>query len=152
MVYLEFVPFQNSAMISVRATGLAPPTLPLALSPVRAGFPSPAEDRMEAGIDLQAYLVADPLATFLVRVAGDSMRDAAIQEGDILVVDKGLAPRHGDIVIAAIDGEFTVKRLHRKGSRCMLLAANPDYPPIVPADDQELQIWGVVTACVRTFR
>ncbi|PRP70852.1 hypothetical protein BUE93_09770 [Chromobacterium amazonense] len=139
-------------MISAHAPGLAPSILPLALSPVRAGFPSPAEDRMEAGIDLQAYLVADPLATFLVRVAGDSMRDAAIQEGDILVVDKGLAPRHGDIVIAAIDGEFTVKRLHVQGRRCMLLAANPDYPPIVPAGDQELQIWGVVTACVRKFR
>ncbi|WP_407923603.1 LexA family protein [Chromobacterium paludis] len=126
--------------------------LPLALSPVQAGFPSPAEDRMEPGIDLQAYLVSDPLATFLVRVVGDSMRDAAILEGDLLVVDKGRSPRHGDIVVAVIDSEFTVKRLGRQAGRCALFAANPAYPPIVPADGQELQIWGVVTACLRRYR
>ncbi|POZ61806.1 LexA family protein [Chromobacterium alticapitis] len=129
-----------------------PPLLPLFAHPVQAGFPSPAEDRMEAGIDLQAYLVTDPPATFLVRVAGDSMRDAGILEKDLLVVDKGLPPRHGDIVVAVVDGLFTVKRLHLKHGRCSLQAENPDYPPIVPAEGQELQIWGVVTACVRKFR
>ncbi|MCD0494632.1 translesion error-prone DNA polymerase V autoproteolytic subunit [Chromobacterium violaceum] len=126
--------------------------LPLALSPVRAGFPSPADDCMDASLNLQDYLVADPPATFMVRVQGDSMRDAGILDRDLLVVDKGLAPRHGDIVVAVVDGEFTVKRLHRKDGRCALLAANPAYPPIVPADGQELQIWGVATSCVRKWR
>ncbi|MBP4049439.1 translesion error-prone DNA polymerase V autoproteolytic subunit [Chromobacterium violaceum] len=126
--------------------------LPLALSPVRAGFPSPADDCMDASLNLQDYLVADPPATFMVRVQGDSMRDAGILDRDLLVVDKGLAPRHGDIVVAVVDGEFTVKRLHRKDGRCALLAANPAYPPIVPEDGQELQIWGVATACVRKWR
>ncbi|AXE32788.1 error-prone repair protein UmuD [Chromobacterium phragmitis] len=126
--------------------------LPLALSPVRAGFPSPADDCMDASLNLQDYLVADPLATFMVRVRGDSMRDDGILDGDLLVVDKGEPPRHGDIVVAVVDGEFTVKRLRRVNGRCALLAANPDYPPIVPADGQELQVWGVVTACVRKIR
>lgn len=107
---------------------------------------------MDASIDLQAYLVSDPPATFMVRVAGDSMRDAGILEDDLLVVDKGLPPVHGDIVVATMDGEFTVKRLHGKNGRWMLLAENPAYPAIVPAAGQELQIWGVVTACVRKFR
>ncbi|WP_115617182.1 LexA family protein [Chromobacterium vaccinii] len=129
-----------------------PAAIPMAGHPVRAGFPSPASDHMDNAINLHDYLVADPLATFMVRVRGDSMRDAGILDNDILVVDKGLPPRHGDIVIAVMDGEFTVKRLHRKEGRCLLLAANPAYPAIKPADGQELQIWGVVTACVRKLK
>ena len=141
----------NNFPFPLRAPAAARP-LPLALCPVRAGFPSPAGDCMDASIDLQAYLVSDPPATFMVRVAGDSMRDAGILEDDLLVVDKGLAPVHGDIVVATMDGEFTVKRLHGKNGRWMLLAENPAYPAIVPAPGQELQVWGVVTACVRKFR
>lgn len=86
--------------------------LPVAAAPVRAGFPSPADDYLDDAISLDGYLISDPAATFLVRVRGDSMRGAGIDEGDLLVVDKGLTANHGDIIIAVVDGEFTVKRLH----------------------------------------
>ncbi|WP_052263104.1 LexA family protein [Chromobacterium violaceum] len=92
--------------------------LPLVLSPVRAGFPSPADDYLDDNINLHDYLVTDPPATFIVRVRGDSMIGAGIAAGDLLVVDKGLTANHGDIVIAVLDGEFTVKRLHRMRGRC----------------------------------
>ncbi|OQS10042.1 error-prone repair protein UmuD [Chromobacterium violaceum] len=126
--------------------------LPLVLSPVRAGFPSPADDYLDDSINLHDYLVTDPPATFIVRVRGDSMIGAGIAAGDLLVVDKGLTANHGDIVIAVLDGEFTVKRLHRMRGRCALIAENPAYPPIQLADGQELEIWGVVRGCVKRFR
>ncbi|QOZ83181.1 MULTISPECIES: LexA family protein [Chromobacterium] len=133
---------------------IRPGGLPLLVAgvPVRAGFPSPADDYLDDAISLDAYLIADPAATFLVRVRGDSMRGAGIDEGDLLVVDKGLTPNHGDIVIAVVDGEFTVKRLHSLRGRCALIAENPAYPPIKLADGQELQVWGVVRGCVKRFR
>ncbi|WP_434634593.1 LexA family protein [Chromobacterium sp. CV08] len=126
--------------------------LPLAGGTVRAGFPSPASDHMESAIDLHDYLVGDPLATFMVRVKGDSMEGAGIDDGDLLVVDKGLTAHHGDIVVAVVDGEFTVKRLHQKRGCCALMPENPAYLPIVMEEGQELQVWGVVTACVKKFR
>lgn len=126
--------------------------LPVAGAPVRAGFPSPADDYLDDAISLDGYLIADPAATFLVRVRGDSMRGAGIEEGDLLVVDKGLAANHGDIVIAVIDGEFTVKRLHRLRGICALIAENPAYPPITLHSGQELLVWGVVTGAVKKFR
>ncbi|KMN49750.1 error-prone repair protein UmuD [Chromobacterium violaceum] len=126
--------------------------LPLVLSPVQAGFPSPADDYLDDNINLHDYLVTDPPATFIVRVRGDSMIGAGIDNGDLLVVDKGLTANHGDIVIAVLDGEFTVKRLHRMRGRCALIAENPAYPPIRLADGQELEIWGVVRGCVKRFR
>lgn len=127
-------------------------TLPLAFAAVRAGFPSPAEDYLEAGIDLNAYLVDDPPASFLVRVRGDSMLGAGIADGDVLVVDKGLSAQHGDIVVAVVDGECTVKRLSLQRGRCQLLAENPAYPAIELADGQELQVWGVVVSCAKRLR
>ncbi|UJB33745.1 LexA family transcriptional regulator [Chromobacterium sp. Beijing] len=126
--------------------------LPVAGAPVCAGFPSPADDYLDDAISLDSYLIDDPAATFLVRVRGDSMHGAGIDEGDLLVVDKGLAAHHGDIVIAVIDGEFTVKRLHSRGGRCALIAENPAYPPITLHPGQELQVWGVVTGAVKKFR
>ncbi|BBH12955.1 hypothetical protein CH06BL_22030 [Chromobacterium haemolyticum] len=126
--------------------------LPVAGFPVRAGFPSPADDYLDDAISLDAYLIADPPATFLVRVRGDSMIGAGIDEGDLLVVDKGLTANNGDIVIAVVDGEFTVKRLHRVRGRCALVAENPAYPPIRLAASQELEVWGVVRGCVKRFR
>lgn len=135
--------------LTLRAGGQS---LPLVLSPVRAGFPSPASDYLDDSIDLHDYLVADPPATFMVRVRGDSMEGAGIEEGDLLVVDKGLTAHHGDIVVAVVDGEFTVKRLHYRHGYCELMPENPAYLPIVMAEGQELQIWGVVTGCVKKFR
>lgn len=125
--------------------------LPLAACSVRAGFPSPAEDFAAKRIDLTAELVRHPQATFLVRVAGDSMREAGIDDGDLLVVDRALKPRHGCIVVAVVDGEFTVKHLHQKFGRTRLRAANPTYPDITPQDGQTIEVWGVVTSCIKRF-
>jgi DNA polymerase V len=126
-----------------------PLQLPLYVWAVRAGFPSPADDYIEGLIDLNQYLVHDEPGTFMVRVAGDSMRDAAILPGDILVVDRSLAPADGNIVVAEIDGEFTVKELRREFGRIALFAHNPAYPPILLREGQELVIFGVVTGLLR---
>lgn len=127
-------------------------SLPLVLAPVRAGFPSPADDYLDDNINLHEYLVEDPPATFIVRVRGDSMIGAGIADGDLLVVDKGLAPVNGDIVVAVIDGEFTVKRLYRRAGACVLAPENPAYAPISLQPGQELLVWGVVTGAVKKFR
>ncbi|QDP72209.1 translesion error-prone DNA polymerase V autoproteolytic subunit [Legionella israelensis] len=104
--------------------------LPLYSSTVRAGFPSPADDYIECRLDLNQHLIKHPAATFFVRTSGDSMNHAGIQSGDMLVVDRSLGAIHGKIVIAAIDGELTVKRLFKKEGQVKLLAENPNYPPI----------------------
>lgn len=126
--------------------------LGLAESPTRAGFPSPAADLRVQRIDLNAELVQHEESTMLVRVRGDSMRDAGIFDGNLLLVDKSLSAQHGDIVVAVLDDEFTCKQLHWKDGCVKLLPANPDFPEIVPQEGQELRIWGVVTATVRQFR
>lgn len=119
-------------------------TLPLYESKVSAGFPSPADDYIAEQLDLNEYLIKHPASTFLVKAIGNSMINAGIYENDILIVDRSLPPAHGKIVIAAVDGQLTVKRLHKKNNKCMLLAENPDYPPIEFSDEQHLHIWGVV--------
>ena len=112
---------------------------------VEAGFPSPADDHMERGIDLNEELVRNPSATFFVRVKGESMRDAGIHSGDILVVDRSVTPADRQIVVAMIDGEFTVKRLRRKNGKVFLDAENPSFTSIEVGENQELTIWGAVT-------
>jgi len=119
--------------------------LPLYLSPVAAGFPSPAEDYIDKRLDLNEHLIRHPAATFFVRVAGDSMRDAGVADGDILIVDRALEPKNGSIVVAALDGELTVKRLRREGGRLFLVPENPDYAPIEVPAEASLMVWGVVT-------
>lgn len=129
----------------------APCVLPLAGDRVQAGFPSPAEDFAVKRIDLTAELVVHPQATFLVRVSGESMREAGIHDGDVLVVDRAIKPRHGHVVVADVDGEFTVKYLHQRGGRVKLKPANPTFPEITPKEGQTLAIWGVVTASITRF-
>jgi DNA polymerase V len=124
---------------------------PLMESCVMAEFPSPAEQYVEQTLDLNELLVKHPAGTFFVRVSGDSMVQAGIFPGDILVVDRTLDATNGSIVIAAVDGEFTVKYMRYTGEGIVLEAANPDYKPITFPDGSELQIFGVVTACVRQF-
>lgn len=124
---------------------------PLMATPVIAGFPSPAEQYIEQPLDLNELLVTHPAATFFVRAAGDSMQDAGIQPGDILVVDRSLDAVDGSIVIAAVDGEFTVKYLRRAAQGVRLEAANPKYRPISFAADAELRLFGVVTAVIHQF-
>ena len=124
----------------------------LADSAVVAGFPSPAEQYTENPLDLNEYMVRNAPATFYVRVAGSSMNGAGIFDGDILVVDKSLPAVNGDIVIASVDGEFTVKYLKKRGSFVALEPANPDFNPIVFTHGMELVVWGVATGLVRRFK
>ena len=126
--------------------------LPLVSAKVEAGFPSPADDHLERGIDLNEELIRNPAATFMVRVKGDSMRDAGIHAGDVLIVDKSLSPSDRKIVVAMIDGNFTLKRFRNRNGRVTLEAENPDFQPIEVMDGQELTIFGVVTYIIHQAR
>jgi DNA polymerase V len=126
--------------------------LPLFSARVQAGFPSPADDHLERSIDLNEELIQHPAATFFVRVKGESMHDAGIQSGDILVVDRSLAPTDRKIVVAMIDGEFTVKRFRNQEGRIFLEAANDQFPKIEVSGDQELVVWGVVSFVIHPAR
>jgi DNA polymerase V len=120
--------------------------LPLYASNVSAGFPSPADEYVEGKLDLNTYLIKNPPATFLVRANGDSMIGAGIYSGDVLVVDRSIDPKDGKIVIAAIDGHLTVKRLSKKEGRIILKAENPKHQDIILEENNDLIIWGVVTS------
>lgn len=119
--------------------------LPLYLSKVAAGFPSPADDYIECTLDLNNHLIKHPAATFFVRASGDSMLHAGIQSGDILIVDRSLEAGHGKIVIAAVNGELTVKRLSCQAGVVQLLPENPAFKAIDITTEQDMVIWGVVT-------
>ena len=120
------------------------------LGTVEAGFPSPAEEELADTISLDDLLIKNREATFLLKVSGDSMSGAGILPGDMVIVDKGQTPKSGDIVIAEVDGAWTMKYLRRRGESVTLLPANPNYKPIRPRN--ELKIAGVVTAVVRKYR
>lgn len=124
-------------------------TLPLFSDFVPCGFPSPAQDYVEQRLDLNELMIRHPSATYFVKAAGDSMRDAGIGEGDLLVVDSAKSAEHGDIVIAAVDGEFTVKRLQLHPV-VMLVPENPAYQPIKIGSEDSLEIFGVVTFIVKS--
>jgi DNA polymerase V len=126
--------------------------VPMASASVQAGFPSPADDHLESSLDLNEHLVSNPAATFFVRVQGNSMKDAGIVDGDTLIVDRSVAPKDRQIVIAMLDGEFTVKRLRERGKRVFLQAENAEFAPIEISDNQELTIWGVVTFVIHRPR
>ncbi len=114
---------------------------------IRAGFPSPAQDYMSESIDLNQELIRHPATTFYARAVGDSMKGCGIDDGDLLVIDKAISPQNGDIVVAYIDGEFTLKkvRLEPDGSCLWLIPANDEYPPIKVTDENDFIIWGVLT-------
>ena len=116
-----------------------------------AGFPSPAEQYVERALDLNELLVAKPSATYYVRAEGDSMEGAGIRSGDLLVVDRSLEATDGSIVIACVDGEFTVKTLRKGRGRVWLEAANPAYKPIRFGGEMELVVFGVITAVIHQF-
>ncbi|HJP18320.1 MAG TPA: transcriptional repressor LexA [Nitrospinota bacterium] len=116
---------------------------------VEAGFPSPAEEELADTISLDKFLIQNKEATFLLKVSGDSMSEAGILPGDMVIVDKGKSPKTGDIVIAEVDGEWTIKYLRKRGKKISLVPANPKYIPITPK--KELVIGGVVTAVVRKY-
>ena len=126
-------------------------SIPIFTSRVQAGFPSPADDHLEDALDLNTHLIHHKEATFFVKAQGDSMLDAGIQQGDILIVDKSLSAKSGKIVIAVVDGEFTVKRLHKYKGNITLKAENPDFEDIKIGGTDELIIWGVVTSVIHQY-
>ena len=129
----------------------APLLAQLFIGRVCAGFPSPAEDLGAQRIDLTKVLITHPQATYLLRARGHSMVEAGIFDGDILVVNRALTARHNHIVVAIVDGDFTVKRLFLVAGRIKLKAANRTFPDLVPKEGQLLEVWGVVTASVTQF-
>ena len=125
--------------------------LPLFLERVSAGFPSPAADYEEGRLDLNQYLIKNPPATFFVRVAGDSMLGAGIHPGDLLVVDRSLEPKDKNVIIAALNGELTVKRIRIRRKKITLEAENKDYPPQQITKETEFEVWGVVTNVIHAL-
>lgn len=118
--------------------------IPLGTVKVSAGFPSPAADYEDKRLDINEYLVQNPVSTFFFPVEGDSMEGAEIFAGDILVVDKSVPPQHGHIVIAFVDGERLVKRLYKRAGRVALVAENPAYARLEIQEGMDLEVWGVV--------
>lgn len=129
-------------------------TLPLQYADegIRAGFPSPAQDYLEQAIDLNKELIRHPASTFYGRVAGDSMRDEGIEEGDILVIDKSLELMDDDLAVCFIDGEFTVKRVRLEPDSAWLVPSNPNYPLIKVTPDNDFIVWGIVTYTIKKNR
>jgi len=125
---------------------------PLFVVRVAAGFPSPADDYIENTLDLNDFLIEHPAATFFVRVTGDSMIGAGINSGDILIVDRALSARSGSIIVAVVNGEFTVKRLSRINRGIFLLPENPAYEPIEITEGSGFEVWGVVAHVIHTVR
>ena len=125
--------------------------LPLFLERVSAGFPSPADDYLEDRLDLNHHLVKHPAATFFVRASGDSMLGAGIHPGDILVVDRSLDPANNSVIIAAVNGDLTVKRLVKTGSALLLAPDNERYRPIEIREGMDFEVWGVVTAVIHAL-
>ncbi|MCM1475788.1 MAG: translesion error-prone DNA polymerase V autoproteolytic subunit [Muribaculaceae bacterium] len=129
--------------------------LPYADSGIRAGFPSPAQDYMDKTLDFNRELIEHPSATFYARVAGKSMIEAGIDEGDIIVIDRSLEPRQNDIVVAYINGEFSMKYLdleERDDGRIWLRPGNPDFPSFEITPDDSFIVWGVVSKVIKSFR
>lgn len=119
---------------------------------IHAGFPSPATDYMTQAIDLNRELVRHPAATFYGRVVGDSMADAGVEEGDILVIDRALEAQDGDMAVCFVDGEFTLKYLRFHDGGLTLVPANEKYPPIEVTEGADFKMWGVVTYVIKKVR
>ncbi len=125
--------------------------IPLLTDSVSAGFPSPADDYTEENIDLNEHLISNPFSTFFLRVKGDSMINAGIKDKDLIIVDKSLIARPGNIIIAMIDGEFTIKRLSIKNNELYLKAENHNYPDFRFKNHIDVQIWGVVIYSIHSY-
>tara|TARA_B100001564_G_scaffold301314_1_gene268603 strand:- start:55 stop:558 length:504 start_codon:yes stop_codon:yes gene_type:complete len=132
------------------STNLIPMELPLYSCKISAGFPSPADDHLEKKLDLNSHLIKHPAATFFVRVNGDSMINAGINDNDILIVDRSLKPSHGKIVIAVVDGQMTVKRLHKRSGKLILMPENNHFKPIEITESMTVEIWGVVVTSIHS--
>ena len=125
--------------------------IPLLSDAISAGFPSPADDYTEENIDLNDHLISNPFSTFFLRVKGDSMINAGIQDKDLIIVDKSLTAKPGNIIIAMIDGEFTIKRLSIRNNELYLKAENNTYPDFKFKNHIDVQIWGVVIYSIHSY-
>lgn len=125
--------------------------LPLSISHIKAGFPSPAEDFSDISIDLNKELIKNPSSTFFGRVTGDSMKDLGVEEGDLLVIDKSIIPTEGKLAICFIDGEFTLKKIHIDANCIWLVPANDNYKPIKVTQENDFMVWGIVTHVIKSF-
>ncbi len=123
--------------------------VPLVSSSAAAGFPSPADDYLDRPLDFNELLIENPAATFAVRFAGESMIGAGLFPGDIAIVDRSKTPKSGCIVLALVDGEFTVKRYRRRAGVIVLQAENPKYPDIIISGETSFEVWGVITKAIR---
>jgi DNA polymerase V len=141
----EKIPFPNIFLPDLDSPA---PSIPLYGVSVAAGFPSPADDYIEKRLDLNELLINKPAATFFVRAEGESMLGAGIHPDDILVVDRSVHAGVGKIVVCALDGELTVKRLRSKEGKLVLAPENPDYPDIPIKEEVDMVIWGVVTSVI----
>lgn len=128
-------------------------SLPFMPGGIRAGFPSPAEDYLGEEIDLNRELIQHKESTFYARVTGDSMRDMGIDDGDLIVIDKSIEAQSGDLVVAYLDGEFTLKqyKVDRKHNCAWLIPANEQYDPIKITEHNDFMIWGVMTYCIKQY-
>lgn len=149
-------PLRKSAVIEnifgFENSNPSPQKLPLFIARVSAGFPSPADDHIDKNLDLNEFLIKHPAATFFVRVAGNSMINAGIRNGDLLIVDKALEPADNKIVVAALNGELTVKRIRKIKGKLFLAPENQDYQPIEIEPESQFEVWGVVTHVIQTLK
>ncbi len=118
---------------------------------IAAGFPSPAEDFLDISIDLNKELIKNPTSTFYGRVKGNSMRDAGVENGDLLIIDKSLEPSNGKIAVCFLDGEFTIKRIKIENDCVWLVPANSDFNPIKVTAGNDFLIWGIVIHIIKTL-
>lgn len=118
---------------------------------ISCGFPSPADDHLDEAIDLNREYIKNKSSTYFGRVSGDSMIDAGLENGDLLIIDKSLKPKHGNIAVCFLDGDFTVKRIRIVEGKIWLMAENKNYEPIEITPDNELMVWGIVVHSVKNF-
>jgi DNA polymerase V len=123
--------------------------LPFVENGIKAGFPSPAADFIDVCIDLNKHLIKNPASTFYGRIKGNSMRDAGLHDGDIVIIDKSLEPADGKIAVCFIDGDFTIKRIKKEKDGCWLMPANPEFSPIHVTEHNQFLIWGIVTYIIK---
>lgn len=134
----------------IQSNSLTQLEIPLYMTCIKAGFPSPADDYIDQSIDLNRYLIPNPSSTFMIKVSGDSMIDSSINTGDLLVVDKSLKPKNRDIIVACINGEFTVKHYEVINGIFFLIPSNKKYSSVQIKEGMEFECWGVVTAVIHT--
>ncbi|MGA1196774.1 MAG: LexA family protein [Candidatus Latescibacterota bacterium] len=146
----ELPPFTKALIVRYQHSTAV--SIPLFGHRIPAGFPSPAEDYLDKTLDLNDLVVKHPSATFFVQVEGDSMIEAGIHTGDVLVVDRALEPADNRIVVAVIDGNFTVKRIQKRQNRLFLSPENPDLDPIEIPPESDFQVWGVVTFVIHRIK